>query len=165
MLVTCEVFVSIVTAVSIATKLEVVVVSDDSVLTAVAETVTVMVEVGAETVVVRWDVTPMHEQALEYCMAPEQGDAYAGIRDGRTVAWRPLNLTARKVSTDGIVVVVVVVVTVVDVLISVSETVPGTVVMSVTVTVVGEVGRVVTVRDAIVETVTLRVVDVDVVRL
>lgn len=33
-------------------------------------------------------VTPMHEQADEYLMAPEQAEAYAGILNGATVCWR-----------------------------------------------------------------------------
>lgn len=106
----------------------------------------------------------MQEQALEYAARSEQGDAYAGIREGRTVACRAMcmYLSIPKVSKISVVVVVLVVV---NVLVSVSTTVPGTVVVSVTTSVVNEVGRVVTVRDAVVQRVTLWVVDMELVRV
>jgi hypothetical protein len=49
------------------------------VLWVATDEITVTVVRGVETVTVVVPVTPIHEQALEYLTAPEQGDAYAGI--------------------------------------------------------------------------------------
>lgn len=43
----------------------------------------IVVELGESVMVV--EVTPIHEQALEYRTAPEQAEAYIGIEDGELV--------------------------------------------------------------------------------
>ena len=101
-------------------------------------TVTVVVVVGVATVVVDF-VTATQEQALEYRTAPEQGEAYAGILDGVTVAWRGAIIASRESSPRAailIVKIVLVAVTVVTSVVTVAVTVTSEVSTSVTSSVV-----------------------------
>jgi hypothetical protein len=74
--------------------------SEVAVAVALVVIVVVVNRVAAVTVV---GVTPMHyEQALDYRTLPEQADAYAGMLEGETVAWRTTSFNAVRSLTKAI---------------------------------------------------------------